>query len=74
MPQTLSSSVELLSSGHLQNQVLQSVLLKAQTVNQLTGLIVDYSHKEIIQAFNELPSQQQKRIQQIWQADFFPRS
>lgn len=67
MPQTLSSSVELFSSSPLQNQVLRSVLLQAQTVNQLTGLIVDYTHEEIMQAFDTLSSQQQKRIQQLWQ-------
>ena len=66
MPQTLLSSAEGLSSGNLQHQVLRSALLQAQTVNQLVALIVDYTHEEIMQAFDELPSLQQKRIQQLW--------
>lgn len=70
MPQTLLFSADRLSSGNLQNQVLQSALLQAQTVNQLVALIVDYTHEEIIQAFEELPSQQQKQIQQLWQVNF----
>ena len=70
MPQTLLSSAECLSSGNLQHQVLQSALLQAQTVNQLVALIVDYTHEEIMQAFDELPSLQQQRIQQLWQVNY----
>lgn len=48
---------------------LKSLLLKAQTIAQLTALIIDYTHQEILQAYHQLAVEQQMKVQKIWQGD-----
>ena len=54
-------------------ETLESALLQAQTVGQLTALIIDYTHEEIIQAYHRLALKQQTRILKIWQAELQPK-
>ena len=46
---------------------LKNFILQAKTVNYLSAIIIDYTHEEIIQAYSQLTSEQQKKIQLIWQ-------
>ena len=46
---------------------LKNFILQAKTVNHLSAIIIDYTHEEIIQAYSQLTSEQQKKIQLIWQ-------
>lgn len=46
---------------------LKELILQAKTANQLSAIIVDYTHQEIIQAYFQLTLEQQKKIQLIWE-------
>ena len=46
---------------------LKNLILQAKTVNQLSAIIIDYTHEEIIQVYGQLTSEQQRKIKLIWQ-------
>ena len=50
-------------------ETLESALLQAKTVGQLNALIIDYTHEEVIQAYNRLALEKQTQILKIWQAE-----
>ncbi|MEG4878465.1 hypothetical protein [Tychonema sp. LEGE 06208] len=45
---------------------LKIAMLEAETVAQLTAIIIDYTHEEMMQVFGELELEQQARIKDIW--------
>ncbi|MGL5081494.1 MAG: hypothetical protein ACRC8A_08400 [Microcoleaceae cyanobacterium] len=45
---------------------LKSALLKASTIHELTALIVDSTHEEILHVYHRLSEYQQTRILAIW--------
>ncbi len=45
---------------------LKELILQAKTVNQLSEIIINYTHEEIIQVYGQLTSEQQRKIQLIW--------
>ena len=53
--------------------VLELALLRATTATQLKALIIDYTHQEILQAYDRLALEQQIRIQKIWQGELESR-
>ncbi|MDJ0517381.1 MAG: hypothetical protein QNJ74_14400 [Trichodesmium sp. MO_231.B1] len=46
---------------------LKDLILQAKTANQLSAIIIDYTHEEIIQVYGQLTSKQQRKIKLIWQ-------
>ncbi len=52
-----------------ENKMLQLALLNAKTIGELTALIVNSTHVEIMQAFEELPNSHQQRVQKLWEVD-----
>lgn len=69
----LLSSEQTLNFDIIEHQLLQSALLNAETLSELTALIVNYTHWEIMQAFERLPSPQQQRVQELWEVNIPPR-
>ncbi|MEO6861008.1 MAG: hypothetical protein ABI180_05645 [Microcoleus sp.] len=47
---------------------LKLAMLEAETVPQLTAIIIDYTHEEIMIVFNELEWEQQAKIKDIWKS------
>lgn len=47
---------------------LKLAMLKAETVDELAALIIDYTHEEIMMVFKALEWEQQNRIKDIWKA------
>lgn len=45
---------------------LKLAMLAAETTAQLTCLITDYTHEEIMQVYRELRPEQQNRIATLW--------
>ena len=45
---------------------LKLSMLEAETAGQLSALIIDFTHEEIMQVYSELVLEQQARIQAIW--------
>lgn len=54
-------------------ETVESALLQAKTVNHLSALIIDYTHEEIIQAYDRLALEKQTQILKIWQAELQPK-
>ncbi len=46
---------------------LKYLILQAKTTNQLSAIIIDYTHEKIIQVYGQLTSEQQIKIKLIWQ-------
>ena len=46
---------------------LKNLILQAKTVNQLSRIIIDYTHEEIIHVYSQLTLEQQEKIQLIWE-------
>ncbi len=46
---------------------LKDLILQAKTANQLSAIIINYTHEEIIQVYGQLTSEQQRKIKLIWQ-------
>jgi len=65
----LLSSEETLNLNTIEDEMLQSALLQAETVGELAALIVDHTHSEIMQVFEQLPSPQQQQLQELWGVD-----
>lgn len=51
----------------LEIQLLPSALLQAKTQGELTALIINHTHLEIMQAFEQLSSPEQQRVQELWE-------
>ncbi|MEY3328748.1 MAG: hypothetical protein RLZZ115_1631 [Cyanobacteriota bacterium] len=68
MATTLLPLEKKLNLHTLENQLLQSALLQAKTVGELTALIIDHTHLEIMQAFEQLSFSEQQRVQELWEA------
>ncbi|CDM92790.1 MAG: hypothetical protein P5702_12675 [Limnospira sp. PMC 1291.21] len=49
---------------------LKSALVRTKNPNQISALIVDFTHQEILSVYHQLPSQKQQRICQIWAIEF----
>ncbi|MBS0017123.1 MAG: hypothetical protein KFF72_12360 [Arthrospira sp. SH-MAG29] len=49
---------------------LKSALVRTQNPNQISALIVDFTHQEILSVYYKLPSQKQQQICQIWAIEF----
>ncbi|MGB3264819.1 MAG: hypothetical protein WBA89_12805 [Microcoleus sp.] len=47
---------------------LKAAMMEAETVAQLTAIIIDYTHEEMMQVFGELEWEEQARIKDIWNA------
>jgi hypothetical protein len=45
---------------------LKLAMLEAETPSQLAAIIIDCTHEEIMQVFQELEWEQQARIKDIW--------
>lgn len=45
---------------------LKTAMLEAQTAAHLAAIIIDYTHEEIMIAFQELEWEEQARIKDIW--------
>ncbi|MEB3882388.1 hypothetical protein [Lyngbya sp. CCY1209] len=45
---------------------LQWALIGSHTGNQLSALIIDFTHEEILAAYNQLEFQQQQHLRKIW--------
>ncbi|HAN74913.1 MAG TPA: hypothetical protein DCQ51_10235 [Planktothrix sp. UBA8407] len=73
MATTLLSPEKNLNLNTIEHQMLQSALLQAETVGELTALIINHTHLEIIQAFEKLPYFQQQRVQQLWEIEISER-
>lgn len=69
----LLSSEQTLNFDIIEHRLLQSALLNAETLGELTALIVNYTHWEIMQAFERLPLSQQQRVQELWEVNIPPR-
>lgn len=54
--------------------LLQEVMLAAQTIHELTAIIMDYTHEEIMAAYHQLAPESQLQIRYIWEAVHEPRS
>lgn len=46
---------------------LKYLILQAKSANQLSAIIIDYTHEEMIQVYGQLTSEQQRKIKLIWQ-------
>jgi hypothetical protein len=73
MATTLLSPEKNLNLNTIEHQMLQSALLQAETVGELTALIINHTHLEIMQAFEQLPYFQQQRVQQLWEIEIYER-
>ncbi|MGF1493610.1 MAG: hypothetical protein ACFBSC_14375 [Microcoleaceae cyanobacterium] len=51
---------------------LKTALLNATTLHQLSRLIEDYTHEEIMSIYAQLSSEEQYRIYQLWQVKSNP--
>ena len=60
-------SEQTLTLNPIEDEMLQSALLQAETVGQLAALIVDHTHSEIMQAFEGLSYSQQQQLQELWE-------
>ena len=49
---------------------LKISMLEAETAAQLTALIINFTHEEMMQVYRQLLPNQQARIEAIWQTDF----
>ncbi|SKB15840.1 conserved hypothetical protein [Planktothrix sp. PCC 11201] len=67
MAATLLPSENNLNLTTLETQMLQLALSQAETVGELTALIINHTHLEIMQAFEQLSSVQQQRVQELWE-------
>ncbi|WP_373538225.1 hypothetical protein [Microcoleus sp.] len=47
---------------------LKIAMLEAETVAQLTAIIIDYTHEEMMLVFHELEWEEQARIKDIWKS------
>ncbi len=63
----LLSSEQTLNLNFIEDEMLQSALLQAETVGELAALIVDHTHSEIMQAFERLSYPQQQQLQELWE-------
>lgn len=45
---------------------LKSALVRTKNPNQISALIVNFTHEEILSVYYQLPSQKQQQICQIW--------
>lgn len=45
---------------------LKADMVNANTVGQLVALIIDNTHEEMLQVYNNLAPEQQAKIQRIW--------
>ncbi|MBE9119950.1 hypothetical protein IQ269_03805 [Tychonema sp. LEGE 07199] len=45
---------------------LKLAMLEAETVAQLTAIIIDYTHQEMMQVFGELEWKDRAKIKDIW--------
>ncbi|MEG3873077.1 MULTISPECIES: hypothetical protein [unclassified Microcoleus] len=45
---------------------LKTAMLEAETAAHLAAIIIDYTHEEIMIAFQELEWEEQARIKDIW--------
>lgn len=46
---------------------LQENMMAAETVHQLTAIILDYTHEEMMVAYQQLPQEAQLQIHRIWE-------
>ncbi|HEY9866452.1 MAG TPA: hypothetical protein V6D21_19930 [Candidatus Obscuribacterales bacterium] len=67
MATTLLPLEKNLNLHTLEVQLLQSALSQAETVGELTALIINHTHLEIMQAFEQLSSPEQQRVQELWE-------
>lgn len=51
---------------------LKTAMLRAQTLDQLHALIINYTHEEMIQTYKELAPEQQAQIKAIYERDSEP--
>ncbi len=45
---------------------LKLAMLEAETLSQLTAIIIDYTHEEIMIVFETLEWEEQDRIKTVW--------
>ncbi|WRH67033.1 MAG: hypothetical protein RSE13_00615 [Planktothrix sp. GU0601_MAG3] len=69
MATTLLTLENNLNLTTLETQMLQLALSQAETVGELTALIINHTHLEIMQAFEQLSSVQQRRVQELWEVE-----